>query len=151
MEWFQCGMAGSEAAIRPFIQPGHIQWLTAPPNRRNLSITGIFFFYLGELSDLLAHLAVHLIVVQLLLNVREVCRSPVYGGARPGALCSLTGAWSHNETPRGTFPERGGQWLRACRVSQQYSLQKACQLLTPASHSSVGRAAPAYSLLENMW
>lgn len=48
--------------------------------------------YLRQLRDLLAHLAMHLIVVQLLLDVRELCRSPVDSGARPGGLSSLAGA-----------------------------------------------------------
>lgn len=69
--------------------------------------------YLGELRDLLAHLAVHLVVVQLLLDVRELCRSPVNGRARPGGLCSLTGARSHNEplsleVVEGGAPQTGG-------------------------------------------
>lgn len=71
----------------------------ARPRRRRRASPGVTGRspYLGELSDLLAHLAVHLVVVQLLLDVRELCRSPVNGGARPEGLCSLTGARSHNE------------------------------------------------------
>lgn len=81
--------------------------MTARPRRWCASLGVAGGSYLGELRDLLAHLAVHLVVVQLLLDVRELCRSPVNGGARPGGLCSLTGAWSHNEPPsQGDFPDR---------------------------------------------
>lgn len=77
-------------------------------------------FYLGELSDLLAHLAVHLVVVQLLFDVRELCRSPVNGGARPGGLCSLTGAWSHNKPPR-ELPRPVDSQKWSCRLSDENS------------------------------
>lgn len=72
--------------------------------------------YLGELGDLLAHLAVHLVIIELLLDVGQLCRSPVHGGARrgggggSGGLCSLTGACSHDEPPlslsQGNFYDR---------------------------------------------
>ena len=117
--------------------------------------------YLGELRDLLAHLAVHLVVVQLLLDVGELCRSPVDGGARPGGLSGrLTGARSHSGstppfTPPGELPAPGRTQRRSCHSSEEKSHRESRQLFfTRACHSSVRGDSPARSSsgsLENIW
>lgn len=104
--------------------------------------------YLGELGDLLAHLAVHLVIVELLLDVGQLCRSPVHSGARrggggssSGGLCSLTGACSHDEPPpslsQGNFYDR--RTVRKNPAATQIKKKNppgSCQISTRASPSS---------------
>lgn len=99
--------------------------------------------YLGELSDLLAHLAVHLVVIELLLDGGQLCRSPVHGGALPGGLCSLTGAWSHNGTPHhlslslSLSPRGTSQDQRIVRNDPSASRMKNPKEIVSASYSCI--------------